>query len=102
MRRGDSFAPDAMRIDSPSSAMVEQAYFALGARGTIVVACPFDTSPGALRALEAAGFHGMRLRRDGEAAEVTAFKGKEGPCYDTGRSARYAGEANPYKVEAES
>ncbi len=39
--------------------------------------------------IERAGFVGLRI----EGAQVRAWKGKEGPCFETGRSATYRGAA---------
>lgn len=45
---------------------------------------------------EDAGFFGMMLARSGDVPggfEITAYKGKQGPCYDTGKRAAYHGAA---------
>lgn len=45
----------------------------------------------ALCELEGAGAFGITLRWLEDRVELTAWKGKEGPCYETGRNATYAG-----------
>ena len=78
-----------LSLSSPSADDVAKAYRSLSSRGSITVACGSAELRAQLAALERAGFHGMRL----EGATIRAWKGKEGPCHDTGRSARYRGSA---------
>jgi hypothetical protein len=87
------FSGASFTLDAPSHAIVERTYYALPQRGNVVVSCRFEGAGEILRALEATGFFGMRLRRGADATEITAYKGKEGACYDTGRTALYTGAA---------
>src|SRR5436190_1612213 len=83
------FLARTVRLESPKPADLQNAYRTLSARGTVVITGAAAEIPALLLAAERAGFHGLRV--DGSA--ITAHKGKEGPCHDTGRSARYGGSA---------
>jgi hypothetical protein len=76
-------------LTSPTPADLLKAYQGLSARGTVTITCATAEIAATLLAAEEAGFFGMRV----EGAAITAHKGKEGPCYDTGRRARYLGSA---------
>jgi hypothetical protein len=76
-------------IVSPRESDLAAAWRELPTHTSILLACaPADLAP-TLRAAERAGFFGMRI----EGGAIRAWKGKEGPCYDTGRSAGYRGAA---------
>jgi hypothetical protein len=79
----------AKTLTSPTPADLGNAYRGLSARGSVTITCAPGEIEATLLAAERAGFYGLRL----EANRIIAWKGKEGPCYDTGRSARYRGSA---------
>jgi hypothetical protein len=76
-------------LTSPAPADLAKAYQGLSARGSVRITCAPGEVAATLLAAEEAGFFGMRV----DGATITAYKGKEGPCVDTGRSARYRGSA---------
>jgi hypothetical protein len=83
------FLAKTLTLASPTPADLMKAYQSLSARGSLTITCaPAEIGP-MLLAAENAGFFGMRV----DGTSITAHKGKEGPCYDTGRSARYLGSA---------
>jgi hypothetical protein len=89
----DRFFRSTVHLSSPSREEVEAAFTDLPRQGRALVACRLAELSDVLGYLEDAGFFGMRMRLGERTARVSAFKGKEGPCHDTGRSARYAGAA---------
>jgi hypothetical protein len=83
------FLAKTLRLASPSPADLIKAYQGLSARGSLTITAePAEIGP-LLLAAEKAGFFGMRV----DGSTITAHKGKEGPCFDTGRRARYLGSA---------
>jgi len=76
-------------LTSPKPADLMNAYQGLSARGTVRIECAAAEIGPVMLAAENAGFYGMRV----EGTTITAHKGKEGPCTDTGRTARYVGSA---------
>ena len=83
------FLAKTLTLTSPKPADLQNAYRGLSARGTVVLTCAPGEIGDTLLAAEQAGFHGMFV----EGERITAHKGKEGPCHDTGRTARYRGSA---------
>jgi hypothetical protein len=83
------FLTKTLRLTSPTPGDLVKAYQGLSARGSVTIGCAAAEIGTVLLAAEKAGFFGMRV----EGTAITAHKGKEGPCYDTGRSARYLGSA---------
>jgi hypothetical protein len=83
------FLAKTLTLASPRPVDLHNAFLGLSARGSLVVTCAPADVPAMLQAAEQAGFFGMRL----EEGRILAWKGKEGPCYDTGRTARYRGSA---------
>lgn len=83
------FLAQMLALASPKPADLQNAYRGLSARGSVAITCAPAEIPDLLLAAERAGFHGMRA----EGGRITAYKGKEGPCHDTGRTARYRGSA---------
>ncbi len=78
-----------LRLDSPAPERVRAAYQELPERGALEIRCRPGERAALLRAAEAAGFFGMRL----DEAGLRAWKGKAGPCFETGRDAAYRGSA---------
>lgn len=83
------FLARTLTLTSPKPADLQNAYRGLSARGSVVIVCTPSEIAGVLLAAEQAGFFGLRV----EDGRITAHKGKEGPCHDTGRTARYRGAA---------
>jgi len=83
------FLAKTLTLASPTPADLQNAYRGLSARGSVAITCAPAEIESTLLAAERAGFFGLRI--DGD--RITAHKGKEGPCFDTGRSARYLGSA---------
>jgi hypothetical protein len=83
------FLAKTLTLASPSAADLQNAYRGLSARGSVAITCAPSEIEAVLLAAERAGFHGLRV----DGGRITAHKGKEGPCFDTGRTARYLGSA---------
>ncbi len=83
------FLAKTLTLASPKATDLQNAYRGLSARGSLVITCPPADVAATLIAAEQAGFFGMRL----EDGRILAWKGKEGPCFDTGRTAGYRGSA---------
>jgi hypothetical protein len=83
------FLAKTLTLASPRAVDLQNAWRGLSARGSAVITCAPAEVGATLLAAEQAGFFGMRL----EEGRILAWKGKEGPCYDTGRTARYLGSA---------
>lgn len=86
------FLAKSLELASPKAADVAAAFRSLSARGTLEIACLPAEVPAALLAAEQAGFFGMTVHY-GAPLRIAAHKGKEGRCYETGRSAEYRGFA---------
>jgi hypothetical protein len=83
------FLAKTMTLASPGPGDLGNAYRGLSARGSVEITCAPAEIAATLLAAEQAGFFGMRV----EGGRISAHKGKEGPCHDTGRAARYRGFA---------
>jgi hypothetical protein len=83
------FLAKTLTLTSPTPADLMKAYQSLSARGSVTITCAPAEIGSVLLAAENAGFFGMRV----DGTSITAHKGKEGACYDSGRSARYLGSA---------
>ncbi|HVE38245.1 MAG TPA: hypothetical protein VNM14_00070 [Planctomycetota bacterium] len=83
------FLAKTLTLASPTPADLMKAYQSLSARGSVTITCAPAEIGSVLLSAENAGFFGMRV----DGTSITAHKGKEGPCYDSGRSARYLGSA---------
>ena len=81
-------------LEYPDLEALRKAYRELPRRGCLYTSVKVTDLPSTLLALERSGFYGLRVEcedLDVIDAEVAAFKGKQGACYDTGRSVRYTG-----------
>ena len=88
------FFAQTVHLDFPTAADVEAGYLELPATGRALVTCRLADIATVLTSLERAGFFGMHVRMPGAAGGavfIDAFKGKEGACYDTGKTAIYRG-----------
>ncbi len=86
-----------IHLSLPQPTEIQQAYRELSTRGCVLITCTLERLPETLVALEDAGFVGMlgrRLSAGAPSFDVMAYKGKQAPCYDTGKSARYTGAAH--------
>lgn len=92
----NKFFANTRHLAFPGAAEVEAAYRDLPAAGRASVTCRPADMAAVLTSLESAGFFGMHVRMPGGAGGavlISAFKGKDGPCYDTGKTAVYRGGA---------
>ena len=81
-------------IKGPERRIIERAYSKLSRWGVLELSCSTKELSAALKTVENAGFFGLRIKlAKNFSAIVTAHKGKDGPCYDTGRTAFYLGSA---------
>ncbi len=87
---------DVIHINNPDKPALQNAYRSLPQTGEISL----DTSLGNLNSIlvdmESSGFIGIKiesLNPGSETANIKAYKGKSGPCYNTGRFAIYLGTA---------
>jgi hypothetical protein len=83
------FLAKTISLSSPTPRDLQNAYRGLSARGSVLITCAPAEIAATLLAAEQAGYFGMLVEGD----LITAYKGKEGPCHDTGRIARYCGSA---------
>lgn len=84
------------RITYTGKSELLHAYNNLPQTGELTVHVSLQELEFCLGALEEAGFCGIFIRPplgDHEPFRVSAYKGKQGPCYDTGRTAIYLGVA---------
>ena len=95
MSSDSDFQEHAVRLRDPSADDVHDAFARLPRRGSLEAECPWERRLELLAALEELGAFAIRFEPlDGFASvRIVALKGKAGPCYDTGRSAVYRGEA---------
>jgi len=83
-------------LENPDQWALDDAYRSLPRFGELRLRIPLPKLGSTLQLLEAIGFCCIRVRTFDEHAQfvkLSAFKGKNGPCYDTGKFARYAGSA---------
>jgi len=85
-----------LNLDTPSAEMLDDAYRSLPRAGRVLASCAPSSLASTLRLMEAVGFVAMRVSTglvDGPPYLVIGYKAKHGPCYDTGKTARYNGTA---------
>jgi hypothetical protein len=90
------FIQDTLYLDNPEEEDIGRAYLRLSPRGRINVTCTLASVGETASRVENAGFFGLELTfpvGSKAMARLSAFKGKEGACYDTGRTAEYRGAA---------
>ena len=83
-------------ITNPDERALKEIYRSLPRRVEVMVNIPASKTDQALVAMEAAGFIAMNvmaINSGSESLNITAHKGKSGPCYNTGRHASYLGAA---------
>lgn len=83
-------------LDYPDADAIRQTFRAMPRGGVLLLSCRVGELTRTLLALERTGFHGMLVEAESPAAEdvdITARKGKQGPCLETGRTAYYRGAA---------
>jgi len=85
-----------VELQDPDAREIVEAYRGLPRHGRLLASVPPAKLAETLGACEHAGFVGCQVRTtslDRPAVELRAYKGKQGPCYDTGLRARYRGAA---------
>ena len=85
-----------IKCDFPDSDQLRTAFLNLPNQGRVEVTCSVADLSTILGDLAGVGFFGMRILMSdiaGPLARISAFKGKNGPCYNTGRTATYTGAA---------
>ena len=95
MTRDSEFHEHAVRVSEATATAVRDAFAALPRRGCLEAVCRWEKRLEVLAALEESGAFAICLEPvDGfDVVRIVVLKGKSGPCYDTGRSAVYLGEA---------
>ena len=91
-----NFIKNKITLYSPDEKEISQAFSSLPPQGRVDLSCAFFATTGTLRALENAGFFGMMINPDSDiqtGIRLSAVKGKDGPCFETGRTAIYTGAA---------
>ncbi len=86
----------AIHINNPDEPGLADAYRSLPRIGEITVSTLIVNLNEILRILESTGFIGMEVvyfNYSSGILNIRAFKGKNGPCYNTGRKVLYQGEA---------
>jgi hypothetical protein len=90
------FLENKIILHCPSESDIETAYNNLPAAGNIEITCSLTSLSSVMKSLEIAGFFGLFIIPQQEltrSVKIVAYKGKDNPCYDTGRSAWYRGSA---------
>ncbi len=83
-----------IRLNAANSAETGRAYTELPRWGVVELSCNRKELPKALGTVENAGFFGLNIKfKEGRSPLIVAYKGKDGPCFDTGRTAFYLGSA---------
>jgi hypothetical protein len=88
--------PIPISLHDPDRLALENAYRSLPRTGEIVVETSLNGLASQLDELDEAGFAGMEIRTfesAGNRIKIRACKGKQGTCFNTGRTARYLGSA---------
>jgi hypothetical protein len=83
-------------IHDPGKWALDDAYRSLPQYGEIRISTDSSNLFELLKLLESIGFCGIFISAFDQAStqiDIRAFKGKNGPCYDTGRTAKYTGIA---------
>ena len=81
-------------LNSVKGGKIAGAYSKLVRWGILELSCGLKELPLALKTVERAGFFGLTIKLvNNQSASILARKGKDGPCYDTGRTAFYLGSA---------
>ncbi|MEI7904659.1 MAG: hypothetical protein WCI43_04515, partial [Candidatus Firestonebacteria bacterium] len=84
----EDFAKKTITLDSQAVSAIEKAYSRLPARGTLTVKTDELRISGVASRLEKLGFMGLTLDFSEKKIFITCYKGKTGPAYETGRSAK--------------
>ncbi len=90
------FLENKIILHCPSENDIDAAYDNLPAAGNIEMTCSLANLSQVMHSLEIAGFFGIFIIPHQElirGVKIVAYKGKEKPCYDTGKSACYHGSA---------
>lgn len=79
----------------PDREDIERAFRTCPDQSGIEVVCEHQNRLDCLKNLEEAGFYGLLVGRSfvSDMVNIRAWKGKYGPCYDTGKTAIYKGNA---------
>jgi hypothetical protein len=94
--RTKEFLGNRLTLNCPDESEISAAYDALPARGVIEITCSLWKLPSIIQTLDTSGFIGIFIHPQNHLTRglrIIACKGKEGACYDTGRSALYRGGA---------
>jgi hypothetical protein len=85
-----------IHLIGPSESALDESYRSLRKGGNVSITIQDTELNKTLRILEKIGFVGIELFNygfDNLPLNVRAYKGKHGPCYNSGRTARYIGSA---------
>ena len=85
-----------IHLHDPDELSLENAFRSLPRTGEIIIETSLSKLSLQLELLERTGFAGMKIKAFATADEkisLRACKGKQGSCYNTGRTARYHGKA---------
>ena len=87
---------DIINMPDPDLTDVKELYRSLPRQAEVILKVPSSSLAFTMESLEMVGFIGMKAityNSFSGSEKITAFKGKNGPCYDTGRHAIYLGSA---------
>lgn len=87
---------DIINLNKPDELALKSAFRAVNKNGEINISVTLNSLPLTLKSMESIGFIGIEiisLTDSNESAIIRAFKGKTGPCFETGRFAIYKGSA---------
>ncbi len=90
------FLENRLKLHCPGESDIFAAYDNLPSAGSVEISCSFVDLSSVMHALEASGFFGISIIPGQELSrgvKLVAYKGKDNPCYDTGKSAEYRGSS---------
>lgn len=90
------FIQNTFYLNSPQADDIKRAFLAIPRSGRLCVTCAVKNIGDTVTVLEDTGFFGIKLYLTShmhKIARLSALKGKEGACFDTGRTAVYRGNA---------
>ena len=85
-----------IHLQDPDDLALENAYRGLPRTGEMLIDTSLTALSTQLESIERTGFAGMEIKTFRSAIDkisIRAYKGKQGTCYNTGRSAKYLGAA---------
>ena len=87
---------ESIHLQHPNFSAIKDAYRSLSKHGQVSLITSSKSLTETINQLEDASFIAISILKfelNSEQVKLRAFKGKQGPCFDTGRTAKYTGSA---------